>query len=283
MTESEWNKRLPDVAVGDRIPRILHQTYGSRTLPELLQANVDSLKAMNPEWEHRLYDDSAIEAFIAEHYGDAVLARYRKIDPDYGAARADLFRYLLIYRLGGVYLDIKSRFERPIDEVIRPEDAFIVAQWSNGPGEVYENFGRHPDLADIERGEIQQWHVISAPGHPFLRAVVARVLANIDRYRPWNMGVGRIGVLRLTGPIAYTRAIHPLLRRYPCRIVRDEREVGLQYSIAGNYVHAEAFPRPHYSLLEKPVVTLPAYAHPLALAYVWARRLRKRLKGEQAG
>lgn len=280
MTEGEWEERLPVVAPGNLISRIIHQTFQTQELPKPLEANVDRLKAHNPGWEHRLYDDLAIERFIAENYGDSVLSRYLRIDPDYGAARADLFRYLVVYRFGGVYLDIKSSFARPIDEVIAAEDGFIVAYWSNGPGEPYENFGRHPDLADMPRGEIQQWHVIAAPGHPFLRAALVRVLANIDRYRPWNTGVGRIGVLRLTGPVAYTRAIHPLLGLYPCRIVKDEREVALQYSIAGTYVHAEAFPRPHYSLLEKPIVTLPAYARPLAMAYVWARRMRKRLKGE---
>lgn len=77
---------------------------------------------MNPGWEHRLYDDADIEAFIRESYGDEILAYYHRIDRRYGAARADLFRYLLLYRLGGVYLDIKSTTVRPLDEVLRPDE-----------------------------------------------------------------------------------------------------------------------------------------------------------------
>lgn len=40
--------------------------------------------------------------------------------------------------------------------------------------------GLHPDLAHMAEGELQQWRVIAAPGHPFLRAVIKSDLSNID-------------------------------------------------------------------------------------------------------
>jgi inositol phosphorylceramide mannosyltransferase catalytic subunit len=276
MTANDWRSRLPDNALGDRIPRILHQTYASSKLPEALRLNVDELTQANPGWDHRLYDDAAIEHFIAEHYGADVLAAYRRIDPKYGAARADLFRYLAVYRLGGVYLDIKSRFTRPIDEVLAGDEQFVISRWNNAPGETYENFGMHRDLAQVPGGEIQQWHVIAAPGHPFLRAVIERVLTGIDEYSPWRTGVGKIGVLRLTGPIAYTLAITPLLGRYPCKVVPDQRSLALEYSIAGNYSHQQAFGQ-HYSQHDTPIVALPPISRMLGLAYTQAKRLKARL------
>ncbi|MCA3362157.1 MAG: hypothetical protein INF74_09420, partial [Roseomonas sp.] len=62
---------------------------------------------MNPDWEYRLYEDADCERFIRENYDAETFKLFRSIHPDYGAARADFFRYLLLYRLGGVYLDIK--------------------------------------------------------------------------------------------------------------------------------------------------------------------------------
>ena len=50
--------------------------------------------------------------YIRREYGESILSCYLRIDPVYGAARADLFRYLLLYRTGGVYLDIKSAARR---------------------------------------------------------------------------------------------------------------------------------------------------------------------------
>lgn len=135
MKGGRWDDILPRVVPGMRIPRIIHQTYPGTALPEALRDNVADLVSANPGWDHRLYDDQAIERFISDYYPREVLAAYLRIRPEYGAARADLFRYLAIYRLGGVYLDMKSRFIRPIDEVTDGDEGIVLAQWRNGGGE----------------------------------------------------------------------------------------------------------------------------------------------------
>lgn len=276
----ETNSRMPVLPVFKAealIPPILHQTYPTLALPDDLARNIEELKALNGGWEHRLYDDQAIERFIGEHYGPAMLRLFRAIDPSYGAARADLFRYLLVYRLGGVYLDIKSRFRAPIDQVIDRADRFVVAQWINGPGEQHEGYGMHADLAGVAGGEYQQWHVIAAPGSPFLRAVLQQVCGNILRYRPWRDGVGKIAVLRMTGPIAYTCAIDPLLHRYLHRRVRREEVLALDYSIRPESQHRDLFGR-HYSQSRLPVVRHPGPAGWASSAYYHARELKRRLR-----
>jgi hypothetical protein len=277
MRVANWERLLPAAAPGSHIPRIIHQTYPGMTLPAALRDNVADLVSANPGWDHRLYDDQAIEQFILEHYSAEFLAAYLRIKPEYGAARADFFRYLAIYRLGGVYLDIKSRFTRPIDEVIRGDEQFVISQWRNREGQVHEGFGLHRELAHVSGGEFQQWHIIAAPGHPFMRAVILAVLSNIDAYRPWTFGVGRIGVFRLTGPIAYTRAIHPLLGTGPARIAPDETALALEYSIVGNYVHKDAFNR-HYSQYDTTILTLPPVADWLGRIYTRLRRIKDRLR-----
>ena len=264
--EAHWLSALPQFDATWRIPRIIHQTCSSLDLPAQLQDNIDLLKSANPEWDHRLYDDLARQGLIGKTFGREVLAIYRQINPAYGPARADLFRYLAIYACGGVYIDIKSYFSQPIDKVVSENDAFILSQWDNLPGGSHPGFGLHRELDEVPGGEFQQWHVIACPGHPFLRAVIAKVLANIEAYRPWRGGVGRIGVLRLTGPIAYTKAILPLLNLYPHRRIGNEAEIELHNSIGGNYAHHTVFQQ-HYSRLTSPVVEQPLWAKPAAIAY----------------
>jgi len=244
---------VPQRPMGTAIPRIIHQTYPSAAMPEPLQRTVDELRSANPGWEYRFYDDAAIVSFIREYYGTAMLEYYEQIDGSYGAARADFFRYLALYRLGGVYLDVKAGFDRPIDQVLQAEDRYILSRWGNAEGQTHEGFGLHPDLADVPGGEFQQWHIIAAPGHPFLRAVIEQVLEGIDTYSPRRTGVGWIGVLRLTGPIAYTRAIVPLLGKYPCRLVEDERAIGLRYSRLKEGSHQGLYKR-HYTRNAAPIV-----------------------------
>ena len=282
MRDGRWGDILPRVGPGPRIPRIIHQTYPGATLPEALRGNVADLVSANPGWDHRLYDDRAIERFISDYYPREILSAYLRIRPEYGAARADLFRYLAIYRLGGVYLDIKSRFIRPIDEVIGGDEGIVLAQWRNGEGEAHQGFGLHQELAHIAGGEFQQWHIIAAPGHPFLRAVILRVLSNLDHYSPWRYGVGRIGVFRLTGPIAYTLAIHPLIGTAPASVVSNEAKLSLEYSITGGYVHKDAFQR-HYSQYDTTVLTLPPAAGLMARAYPPMKRLKDRVRHWRTG
>ncbi len=245
-------------------------------MPEALRKNVEEIKSRNPEWNYRFYDNEAIESFVSEHYGRKVLDAYLKIDPSYGAARADLFRYLVMYRIGGVYLDIKSRFLVPIDDVIAGDEGYIISQWSNKKGEKYEGFGLKPEVAHVAGGELQQWHIIAAPGHPFLRVLLLSILDDIERYRPWRHGTGKVGVMRLTGPLAYTLTIMPLLKSHQCKIVPNESALFLDYSAIPGDGHKKLFGQ-HYSENERSIVQLPARLLPLHTAYRAGRFIRKKL------
>jgi len=128
---------------GNRIPKIIHQTSHSQSLPTLIQKNILKLKAMNPGWEYRFYDDDAVRHFISENYGAYILDFYNNINPKYGAARADLFRYLLMYQVGGVYIDIKASMQKPLDDVLMPNDSYLISNWQNKKGQCHEGVGIH--------------------------------------------------------------------------------------------------------------------------------------------
>jgi inositol phosphorylceramide mannosyltransferase catalytic subunit len=245
---------LKRVETGSEIPRVIHMVYPRLDLPEELAENVRRVREVNHDWSVRLYDDGAIEEYIDRHYGREIAAIYSCIDPAYGAARADLFRYLLVYNEGGCYLDIKSQTTRPLSEVLGSGDQYLLAQWDNGPAGKYPDFGLYRHLAHIDGGEFQQWHIISVKGHPFLRAVISAVMGNIASYRPWREGVGRPGVVRLTGPVAYTLAIEAVRQQHPYRMVEAERDLGLEYSaVRSSGGHYKFFSR-HYSELDHPIV-----------------------------
>ena len=46
------------------IPRIIHQTYPTKNLPDSILQNIEFLQRNNPGWEYRFYDDVDIEQFI---------------------------------------------------------------------------------------------------------------------------------------------------------------------------------------------------------------------------
>lgn len=238
------------------IPRIIHQTYPEAAPPAEVAANIDRLRSSNPGWQYRYYDDREIVGFIGNHYGAEMLEVYSRINPAYGAARADFFRYLLIYEVGGVYLDIKSTASIPFDQVLTSDDQYILSFWPNRSGEVFQDWGMHDDLHGFRRGEFQNWHVIAVPRHPFLLAVINNVRSRILAYKPELHGVGPLSVIRTTGPIAYTLSIGPMLHDFSHRLADTHDKLGLVYNASdadGVVSHRNLF-KVHYYDLSEPLV-----------------------------
>lgn len=241
---------LPTFPVGDAIPRILHQHFlaGEAAIPEPVRAIRDGLRAANPGWSYSFWDARRAETWIGETYGKDVLARYLRIQPEYYAARSDLLRYLNLYAQGGVYLDIKSTCDRPLDAAIRPGDKYILMPWE--ADQRYE----HPELAHLADGEYAQWAIISVAGHPYLRAVIQRVLANVAAYAEWRNGVGMHATLRVTGPIAYSLAIEEIRPRHPHTWLSVPSDRGFRYTaLARGDSHRPIFGK-HYAEIKTPMV-----------------------------
>jgi len=180
------------------IPKIIHQTYKTKKLPLELQEIVFRIKDACPTFEYRLYDDNDMYNFIKENYDEETLRLYNMINPKLGMAKADFFRYLLIYKVGGFYFDIKSCPERDLTEWAE-NYKFITGHWCHR---------HHADTLRYKLGEFQNWHIMSEPGHPILERTIQRMKENIINYnyRPGKIDV-KTDILSVTGPLCYSRAI----------------------------------------------------------------------------
>lgn len=225
---------LPDVAFGSSIPNNIYQTYKSwNDLKPEWRKNIDHICKLNPDWKFHFFDDKDVEYFIQKEYGKNILDLFLSISPELGPARADLFRYLLIYKKGGVYLDIKSTLTKPLHQVLNYQDKFILSHWYNQV---------HPpkELVRLNYKEDIQWAILSVAGHPFLRNVIDNVLGNLIVYNPWIHGVGKRAVLRITGPYAYTCSIEPVKYKFPYRFLNVTKDLGIFYSmyeLSNNSLH----------------------------------------------
>jgi hypothetical protein len=176
-----------------------------------------------------------------------------------------------------VYLDLKSNINEPIDEVLITTDRYIFAYWSNAKGESRENFGHWQELSHMPRGEFQQWHIIAVEGHPFLKAVILSIINNIDMYKPWVHGVAHRGVINLTGPVAYSLAILPLLKIYDHRIVGSDSKIGLSFN-ALKTSHLKVISKPHYRSQSDSVVLLTGYNKIRGGIFIFTRVLFKKIE-----
>ena len=201
----KWCKIPPDEICGGNYPS-----------PDALDATQKSL----PDWEQIIYGDKEIEDFLDKYFGrnHKVTRAYYLIKPDFGVARADLVRFLLIYIFGGVYLDMKSYVTGNLSIIPFDKDIIISNHDS-----IFK-----PQTHLFENGEYQNWYIYARSGSPVIKEVIEIIVHNIFLYHnsPYNpislAGEGNCTkgiILTTTGPIAFTMAINQ--SKYKDRILVD--------------------------------------------------------------
>ncbi|KAH9943492.1 nucleotide-diphospho-sugar transferase [Epithele typhae] len=117
ITQDELDRTFNDSQhpVLERVPRIIHQTWKSDTLPDRWVNVSQSCKDMMPDYEYMLWTDNGSRDFLAEHY------RWFLDTFDgytYPIQRADAIRYFVLYHYGGVYIDLDMGCLRPMDPLL---------------------------------------------------------------------------------------------------------------------------------------------------------------------
>ncbi|MGI8490573.1 glycosyltransferase [Pectobacterium sp. S5] len=271
-----------------KVPNKIHQIYtkGIHGLPKGILESIEKLKEMNPGWEHCFYDEKSIIEYIDKYYGKEMLSIYLSIDPNYGAARADLFRYLLIYIEGGVYLDIKSSCSIPLDEAIKEDCEILLCSWDNKECGCDRNMGLHKELDFLTCGEYQQWNIISVPRSPYIKSAIDEVVHRLKRYKPWIYGVGMKGVLNTTGPVPFSVGIEKINKTEFFHHEENHRNIGLKYRNVTEETLRE-LNRHHYSKLKDSIVMLEGkdrLYYRLWLFFLYPlQRLKKNIINESKG
>ena len=170
------------------IPKQIFQTYKTDRLSWVTRWNIRRIRRRNPGYEYYFYDDAKVLAFFEQEMPPEYLRAYKRLR--IGAAKADFFRYAVLYVKGGVYLDLDSSIRRPLDKFIRPDDVAVITREGNP-------------------GLYVQWGLVFDKGHPFLKRTLEMVLDNIESHRyPHD-------VHATTGPTVYSRAIDACVAEDP--------------------------------------------------------------------
>ena len=88
-----------------QVPPNIFQTWETKQLPPLMVNAIQKIKRFNPRFNYYLFDDNDCREFIKNNFDEQVLNAYDTLIP--GAYKADLWRYCILYKKGGIYLDIK--------------------------------------------------------------------------------------------------------------------------------------------------------------------------------
>lgn len=139
------------------IPPLIHQTWKTSNIPLRWRHLVDSVKRNHPEWTYHLWSDEEMEAHVLDNH-PALYPVYMAFEKN--VMRADVFRYVVMHDLGGLYCDLDYEFLRPYPY---GEAELVLMEESSE-----EDGGR----------QIANYVFASAPGHRFWKDVLDDLVRN---------------------------------------------------------------------------------------------------------
>ena len=234
------------------VPKIIFRTWSSPSAetcggrPYPYKAIKKTLATLKGEWEQKILYDADVQPWLDHYFGpeSRITKAYNRINPAYGAACADLLRYLLIYVHGGLYLDMKSAAVKSLPEM--PDDKDLMTCQHRFALFVQEHL--------VNGGEFQQWFLYGRPGSPVLKNVIEQVVYNIETFSEKTVALAteyhsKSIVLTTTGPIAFTMAVQRYINDVSINPVLNEC---LTYTYGYSKVGGK-----HYSKQSEPLILPP--------------------------
>lgn len=199
------------------IPLHIYQTWHTKRLPLKMKECVERLQKENPEFSHHLFDDAECRKYIQTHFDKDVVDAYDRLIP--GAYKADLWRYCVLYKDGGIYMDIKLQCEpnfkllelvdkehfvldRPYIKTISLNDELAWLQSPNYSNSVY--YKVDSNLWENSNIGLYNAFMVCKAGNPILKDCIDIIVKNTKNknygYNPlYPTGPGLLGNVYFRG------------------------------------------------------------------------------------
>jgi mannosyltransferase OCH1-like enzyme len=165
------------------IPKIIHQIWVDKSQPNILKELGNTWKEHHPEWEYRRWNGSDILSFIIKYFPE-YLDLYNSFH--YDIQRFDAIRYLILYQIGGMYVDFDYECLENIEPLLDEKTCC---------------FAMEPDIhAKLFNKEMAFNNALMAsiPAHLFLKKIIEKVFL---KHTPYNDTLDKMEyVLNTTGP-----------------------------------------------------------------------------------
>jgi hypothetical protein len=149
-------------------------------LPAVIRDNIGSFVTHHPELRHVHFDEPSARSYLSAQFDDTVLSAFDGLRPF--AAKADLLRYCVIFKEGGLYSDVSWQ---------------CLGRLSSDPGKLTV----FRDLMASSTWDAYTGVFMAPRNHPSLRTAIELCVRNIRERR---YGVNPLCV---TGPEVFGKAI----------------------------------------------------------------------------
>jgi mannosyltransferase OCH1-like enzyme len=203
------------------IPKNVFQTYKSRLVDKETFNKINSFRINNPTFNFHFHDDIDMEKYMAQNWGHRKIFEIFK-NIDFGAAKADIWRYCILYQFGGVYLDFDSSIAFPLESI--PSEANEIISFESNQlnsiiSEVYTpNFNYLLEIIKKSnshnfRNTALQWVIVINKKHAIIENVINLIEENSLFFENKNFVSVHQAICNFTGPVIFTVALHKYLEQ----------------------------------------------------------------------
>ena len=169
------------------IPKIIHQTWEGRKepLPDFQKQLGETWKQHHPAWQYEFWDGDRMEALVNNNY-----PRLKDVclNFPYDVQRWDFLRYLILYKMGGMYVDFDYECLASFDNYISENKCCFAME----PEEHRRAFQKETLFNNAL--------MIAPPGHPFFETIITHIQTTPITYTGKKM----YDLLVLSGPMMLT-------------------------------------------------------------------------------
>lgn len=146
------------------IPKVIYQTWKTQNLHPKVQKLRSKMLDVNKDYKLILYTDDQMHDFVNSNFEKEIAQSFNSIKNI--VSKADFWRYLILYKNGGIYLDIDSLILKKLDYVIKKEDEAVIT-------------------AELNKDCFVQWALIFNKNHPILESTINLLMDNMknDRFK----------------------------------------------------------------------------------------------------
>ncbi len=177
------------------IPQIIHQIWSGikEPLPEKFRLLGETWKRDYPNWQYEFWDNGRINQFIKEYYPQYwyVYCKY-----PFDVQRWDAIRYLILDKIGGMYVDFDYESIRPMDDLLKGHSCC---------------FAMEKDFTTNYFRVFNNALMLSVPRHPFMQRIVRYVFSRTVLAQ--QHGSKQMSVFNITGPYALIRLYDSLTEK----------------------------------------------------------------------
>tara|TARA_A100001388_G_C28650334_1_gene441618 strand:- start:144 stop:881 length:738 start_codon:yes stop_codon:yes gene_type:complete len=162
---------------------IVFQTWREKKFHKKIEKLRKKMIIENPKFRFELFSDEEMDNSIEEYFDKEINKIYFKLN--HYAARSDFWRYLMLHRFGGVYLDIDSLILKDLSPIFFKNKSMLTLE---------------PSKTDFI-----QWILMFRKDDKVLEKCIELIIENVSKNKFKN------NIMALTGPTLFTNAIKLVL------------------------------------------------------------------------